>query len=379
MSFDYLNEAFKRLALLEEEAFDASNKGRFDLKNFMEDDEETDEVKVIDPEAETEEELKDSYIGKVITECNVCHSHIFENKEDIVIDEAGEVNVDKECPYCGESMGFTVIGEIIPFGENTEGAPVEDVAVEADVEVEEPLTEAMESVSQKLLRMLEIDDVNPLDEAVNNIVVDTDDTVVNIDFDEEENVTVSTEKKEDAEEVVTPIEAEEAPIEEIPEEEIISDVSDETKEDIADGNIETVEQPIEEVDEVADDEEDIDLDDMDEESFDELGESYLKNIYENVASFKTSNCREHGNQLVVEGLIKFTNGKEKKTGFVFEAHSFNNGKVRFLGLNEHFSSSKKAFALTGRVEGKKFIAESLSYNYKAKNSAQRVHGTVHCK
>ena len=90
MAFDYINEAFKRLDILDEELFDTSSEGINKLSDFIEQDDEV--VRVIDPEAETDEELKDSYVGKVIVNCNVCHSHIFENKEDIVIEEEGVVN-----------------------------------------------------------------------------------------------------------------------------------------------------------------------------------------------------------------------------------------------------------------------------------------------
>ena len=76
MSFDYLNEAFKKLSLLNEETFDTSLTGLNQLSDFMDKDASDDVVKVIDTEAEFEDEVQDSYIGKVITNCNVCHSHI---------------------------------------------------------------------------------------------------------------------------------------------------------------------------------------------------------------------------------------------------------------------------------------------------------------
>ena len=150
MSFDYLNEAFKKLELLKEETFDTSPNGLASMKSFMDADLEDDSVRVIDPEADRDEDLQDSYIGKVITNCNVCHSNIFENKEDIVIDEDGAVNVEKQCPYCGETMGFTVMGEVTEFVAPTEE---DDVKVEVDgepVAVEEPATDASEPLEEAL-------------------------------------------------------------------------------------------------------------------------------------------------------------------------------------------------------------------------------------
>lgn len=86
---EYLNEAFKKFTLLEDsEDFAITPEGIENLGSFMGDamnDEDLD-IDVIDLEADTEEDLKQSYIGKVICDCNVCHSHIFYNKEDIVVD-----------------------------------------------------------------------------------------------------------------------------------------------------------------------------------------------------------------------------------------------------------------------------------------------------
>ena len=156
MSFDYLNEAFKKLSLLNEETFDTSHTGLNQLSDFMDKDASDDVVKVIDTEAEFEDEVQDSYIGKVITNCNVCHSHIFENKDEIVIDEDGLVNAEKQCPYCGEQAGFTIVGEITPYVKETE-EPEADPTVEVDgtpVEsepVEDPVEEAVKGAEEDKL------------------------------------------------------------------------------------------------------------------------------------------------------------------------------------------------------------------------------------
>jgi hypothetical protein len=111
----------------------------------------------------------------------------------------------------------------------------------------------------------------------------------------------------------------------------------------------------------------LDIDEFDEESFDEIGESYLHRVYENVNSFKTTNVNYGKGRLVVEGLIKFNSGKEKKTSFVFEnLKKTKRGKIVSEGLNETFSKSSKAFMLKGSLVNKKFVSESLIYNYTAK-------------
>lgn len=152
MSFDYINEAFKRLDALNEDVFDTSLTGLNNLSDFMDQDDASDIVKVIDPTAETDDAVSDSYIGKVIINCNVCHSHIFESKEDVVIDEDGVVNPEMQCPYCGEVAGFTVVGEIKPFEQSTE-APESEVNTDtsAETEAQEPTEDpVVESADKKL-------------------------------------------------------------------------------------------------------------------------------------------------------------------------------------------------------------------------------------
>ncbi len=124
---------------------------------------------------------------------------------------------------------------------------------------------------------------------------------------------------------------------------------------------------------------DVDIDEFSEEDFDELGESYLKKVYENVEGYKTISAKSDGNKLYLEGLIKFNSGKEKKTSFVFESKTITKkGRAKLIGENLQISKGHKAFKLTGLLNNGKFISESLNYNYRVKNSSgesQRIYGT----
>ena len=88
------------------------------IHDFLDTAGEDESVDVIDLEAETVEDLKQSYVGKVVLDCNVCHSNIFLDKDEVVVDENGVANVDMECPYCISNEGYTVIGKITPFEED---------------------------------------------------------------------------------------------------------------------------------------------------------------------------------------------------------------------------------------------------------------------
>ena len=69
---NYLREAFKELELLDEEVFPFDKDGAAELKNFMDGDITDDTESIIDPEAESEEDLQDSYEGKVVIQCEIC-------------------------------------------------------------------------------------------------------------------------------------------------------------------------------------------------------------------------------------------------------------------------------------------------------------------
>lgn len=175
-------------------------------------------------------------------------------------------------------------------------------------------------------------------ESIEDIKIDTGD----------QEITVSAKDKEEIES----------------DDEMIAPLSDEVKTDIETGSDDTV---------------DVDVDEFSEEDFDELGESYLKKVYENVDGYKTTSAKTKGNKLYVEGLIKFNSGKQKKTSFVFESRTITKtGKAKLIGENLQISRGHKSFKLTGTINNGKFISESLNYNYRVKNgsSSQRVYGTA---
>ena len=131
-----LNEAFKKLELLDEEVISLDDDGIKKLAE-IEDTDKEEFVSVADLDAENEEELKDNYDGKVIIDCNVCHSKIFKDKEDIHLSEDGTVcNDDEECPYCYSSDGYLIIGEVAPFKKEEEKIEVKDEIKDEDGDVE---------------------------------------------------------------------------------------------------------------------------------------------------------------------------------------------------------------------------------------------------
>lgn len=482
----YLSEAFKKLDILNEDTFAINDNGLEDFVKFEEEDEFEDSIDVIDTEAETIEDLQDSYVGKVILDCCVCHSKIYKDVEDVVIED-DIANANEECPFCYTTDGYKVIGQVAAFDEEEEEEPkeVEDTDIEEKDETEteekddkieeglfgiktkkekekeakakaekerqkqrdkelkdqeerarqqsvadswarndrakrdaqreynrnrpttqgsrvsntgkagvyysggdyynEDLKESFKIVDRKTgftidngfttekdaLNEIEdkyqseigrykvvkeefkesTDESKSIKEDINNLSLDTDDTHMEMTSDENGKVTITTEPLETSitsEETIKPLEPE---------------VQNEIDSNVEDGG-----------------EIEIDMDEFDEESFDELGEGYLKKVYENVNSFKTSNVSFIKDKLILEGIINFTSGKSKKTNFVFGMReATKSGKVRFIGENKEIARGRKSFTITGRVDNKKFLSESLNYNYGVKGvngKSQRLYGTI---
>lgn len=335
---NYLSEAFKKLDFLTEEEFSLQDTAGLDDMDQLLKTPASNIANVIDPEAETEDELQDTYIGKVILHCPVCNSMIYKDLEDIVKDDVEElVNIGEECPYCYTSDGFKVIGVVSPFEETSEEEEQEDEE-EDPAEEEKELTEEFEKVE-----------------------VATENQKVTLGADDDGKLTIEAEPVEEDDED-----------EEDEEEEVLAPVSDEVADDI---------EATENDSESEDEEVEYDVEDFDSDSFDDLGECYLKSVYENVSSYKTTDVSSKGNTLVVEGLIKFNSGKMKPTKFVFEANTATkNNKLRFIGENKQITRGRKAFTITGKLnENKSFITERFNYNYMTKNEkgkSTRLYGTL---
>lgn len=365
----YLTEAFKELNLLNEEAFDLDDESKADIKELIT--QEDDVIDIIDDEAADEEELEDSYVGKVILDCCVCHSKIYKDADSVVINQDAELaNEDEECPYCYSTEGYKIIGQIAPYEEKAElEVEVEDKDVDGDVDEVEVREDDIveESCDKNCADCKECKDKadDSVKESFEKVELETEDKVIKISEEEKEADEAS------GEEVIVPldIEAKKEIVDATDEEEGYSDelIADEEAED--------------ELDDASGEEfVDQDFDEFEEEDFDELGEGYLKKVYENVDSFKTSKVSTKGNLLKLEGIIKFNSGNEKATTFLFEAKDITKkGKMRFIGENKQITRGKKAFTLTGKVDNNKLMVESLNYNYQTKDAngkSVRLYGTI---
>lgn len=76
--------------------------------------------KIVDLEAESEDDLLPSYVGKFIMQCPQCMTLFYKNEEDIERSEETPdvVNLNEPCQHCGNNSGYTLIGKVDTVGED---------------------------------------------------------------------------------------------------------------------------------------------------------------------------------------------------------------------------------------------------------------------
>lgn len=403
-----LHEAFKALEILNEDVFEATPEKAKELNTLLQSDID-DDLTIIDLDADTKKELKDSYVGDVIIKCPICDCLICKAPEEVelsnekTIDDKQLVNLGENCAYCHSAEGFIVVGEVKEYCPECDETN-DEVAVEVENkdEIDESIKDkkimfGKHMCNEDLKLYVTLDDYTPWGGAVSTwdtiqekgLVDALESTLEDIYPD---GLTMSDLNdilwfEQDWLEDALGVKFNEENDEELDEtlkqskslKEEIENVTVETKDQIISVSAEEKDKeaettPNEEVlgelePETEDKFKEVDVDEFDEESFDDLNERYLKNIYENVKSYKTIQVKQRGNnKLFIEGLISFKSGKKAKTNYVFEAHSISkDNKLKFYGMNEQFARGSKAFALRGALNGNKFICESLTCKYTAKD------------
>lgn len=331
-----LQEAFSKLNMMESGDFELLDQEEKDaMKDFLADDTaEAEDVDIIDPQAEDEEELEDSYVGKIIVQCPVCKSLIYKSEEELA--ENGDEA--QQCPYCFSVEVFDKIGKIVPIED--EVAP--EVVPEENPEEATAATSAeveAEPVMQESLKRRNIKNKKRLKEDLENVTIETEDEIINISAEE---------KCEGCDEAEAPAGFIDEPVEEEHEEaEVIAPLDDELPEE------ETPEEG--------------EVDEVDEDSFDEFAESFLRENYSNIKCYKTLKMKDCGNHIIAEGCVTLNNGKKKLTEFRIRPSKFNkNGKGTCLVENLQLSKRTMvgAYITEGLFSKNDHTAASPEYLFK---------------
>lgn len=130
---NYLKEAFQSLDLIEdkylkEETFQlGKEKDIEELEDMIDYNENGPDIEeVIDLDADSIEEVKDSYVGDIVIQCPNCTHMYYKTEDEINLEPKSEesdtliCNVGEECYYCGSESGYDVIGRVAPYEEKVE-------------------------------------------------------------------------------------------------------------------------------------------------------------------------------------------------------------------------------------------------------------------
>ena len=243
--------------------------------------------------------------------------------------------------------------------------------------VEEWFEDTKENYPEELDELKKVNE--SLKESFEKATIETADSKLSMESDDSGKVTVVSEPKKvdedtyEGPETIAPVAEETA--------DVIEANTEESKSEEAPEEEEESMEEVETEKDMPEDSEDIDIDEFDENEFNSLGESYLKEVYNNVDSFKTVRGYINGDSLKLEGVITFKSGKKLNTSFLFESNLITKtGKVKLLGENLQFAQRKNSFTLTCSVKDKKLVMEALTYNYNAKDAStgksKRIYGTV---
>jgi hypothetical protein len=134
--------------------------------------------KIVDLEAESEEDILPSYVGKMIIQCPQCMTLFYKEEADIVKSETDEetVNVAEICQHCGNETGYTLIGKV-------EGVQEEELMPEDNVEDETQLEEPVTDDELNLEPVDEVDEIS--DENVENVTEEENLELAPIETEEE--------------------------------------------------------------------------------------------------------------------------------------------------------------------------------------------------
>lgn len=111
--------------------------------------------KIVDLEAETEEDLLPSYVGKFIIQCPQCMTLFYKNEEDIEKSEENPdvVNLNEPCQHCGNSSGYSLIGKVDTVGEDEaaqyDAEDFEENELDLDFSEDEESTEETEETTEE--------------------------------------------------------------------------------------------------------------------------------------------------------------------------------------------------------------------------------------
>ena len=110
---------------------------------IVDDEEPVDEIPAEEyVEEPAEESIEEGEPKQVIIECDKCGALVIVDETDVKVDEETDlVNVDTECKFCEEKVGYKILGSMVPYeATESEEEPTEEAEEPA---AEEPVEDAV--------------------------------------------------------------------------------------------------------------------------------------------------------------------------------------------------------------------------------------------
>ena len=147
--------------------------------------------KIVDLDAESEDDILPSYVGKVIIQCPQCMTLFYKSEEDIEKSEETPdvVNINEICQHCGNSSGYSLVGKVGNISEDeADNFDADSVEVSED-ELNLDFPEEGEETSSDEAASEETGDETTEDEGSAEISDEELDSIDSLDFgaEEEEN------------------------------------------------------------------------------------------------------------------------------------------------------------------------------------------------
>lgn len=122
-------------------------------KETIEKEEEDTVERIVDVDADSIDNLKDSYVGNAILQCPVCRTLIYKKPDALVKAEDSDIyNEGEACPHCGSEDGYGLVGQVAELSVEPEIEDDSTTGKEVDLPDIEP--EKPEEEEEKI----EIDD-----------------------------------------------------------------------------------------------------------------------------------------------------------------------------------------------------------------------------
>ena len=161
---EIVDEKIKNESLTESKKFNIKDSDDIvDAKVYKEvGDKANDDLVVVDPSIESEDQDGEPAVGKAILQCKECKTSIFKDANNLQPEEDNEIyNIDDPCPHCGAKSGYLYIGQIASkdSAEATDDKEESNQSDKMNSDIDADDNVSLEPVDTDLVELSDIDEI----------------------------------------------------------------------------------------------------------------------------------------------------------------------------------------------------------------------------